>query len=749
MYDRSSAKLLNGELEQLVYWPFDDLRPASEYRRTIDKIAENSPFTAVVCAQRSHEHEVPMQSDQVNALKDAVTYAHSRGLRFGVEVVANSAADGARPIKLADMQGIAVHTASPLAAADLQQGRKQVFVSVAQEVPVKGTRTARVQDIRLLRAYLYKQVDWCHFEPNSLVDITDQASLTPTQSREAVVSIQIDPDKLDCGYVVHVITVHYYDFPNLWSDLASEAVESRLQAYAPASPDGAILRSDNICLGMLHMPRLINAETQESTELRTCSPKQWYCAAMSDRYKQTTERSLEEDLLYMTVAPTDNDGRRSRALTDYFDLHRSRVVELERAMYEAVKNAFGESAFVATCCNPQESSPEEIWRNGLSRWDEKSDFGHASVGSDPAVGLALGRKWGSRVWYDSYCRHLDVDLNEMSRHAVDIARVGGRVHYRALNDSDACSDHNISEGLNGVSKIENNIKLLNWFQAELPESDIVVVMGYPEMVTADKPGTESGVNSRYAAGFETARMLRSMGYSCDVVPSYEIDDNDLRICCSGGAHYGLTGSYRLLVYVLPEYSKPATLDFLDRYLNAGGKLVLVGDCTQDVDGNDVSDRFAKLRYSSVAAFGQTVFADSDRVLLERTLSQLDIKPNDITNGSRFSNREVVLVQDYAEILRDAAVSTEFTVDGHTVSAEFSGVFAVKLCKSGGLERLAASKLSCLKLDGTDIFRFDTPRDVLAHRPAHRAPHIEDEFLVVYPSESMVPNTMACPRPGRE
>ena len=137
--------------------------------------------------------------------------------------------------------------------------------------------------------------------------------------------------------------------------------------------------------------------------------------------------------------------------------------------------------------------------------------------------------------------------------------------------------------------------------------------------------------------------------------------------------------------------------------------MLVGECTKDVNGNDVSERFARLRYSAVAAFGQTVFADSDKALLESTLSQLKIKPNDITNGTRFNHREVVLVQDYSEILCDTAVNTEFAVDGHTVSAEFCGVLAVRLCKDGGLERLAASGLSSLQLDGTDVFRFDAKR----------------------------------------
>lgn len=775
MYDLFSAKLLNGELEQLVCWPvYGDLRRIDRFRATIDSIAENSPFTAVILAHRSNESEppivhTPIVPDQASVLNDAVAYAHSKGLKFGIEVATGSA----KPTELRDMQGVAVHTISSLQVADLEQGRKQVPVRVVHEVPVAGERTARVQEIRLLKTYVYRRVDWCHFKPGSLMDITDLASLSPAQSDEAVVSIRVESDKWGLPgaaedisaasgiaqpglneYVVHTITVHYYDYPSIWSGLACEAVESVLKAYAQANLDGAILRSDSVCLRMLDTHQQIDAEVPGSAGPCTSLRRQWYCDAMSTEYNQATGRSLEEDLLYMTVAPADDDGLRSRALTDYFDLYRSQSVRLKRAMYDAVKNAFGEDAFVASYIDQPQSVPEEIWRNGLSKWDEKSDFAQVGFGSDAAIGLALARKWGSRVWYSSYCNRPDLDLDRASRRAADIAKAGGRVHYEITSSSSSRCDHSGSTAVDEVSvkasdikkvsKIENKMRLLNWFQAEPPESGIVVVMGYPEMIIADKPDTEYGMNSRCAAGFETARLLQSMGYSCDVVPSYEIDDNDLRICCSGGLHYGLTGSYRLLVYVLPEYSKPSTLDFLDRYLDAGGKLVLVGDCTKDVNGNDVSERFARLRYSAVAAFGQTVFADSDKALLESTLSQLKIKPNDITNGTRFNHREVVLVQEYSEILCDTAVSTEFAVDGHTVSAEFCGVLAVRLCKDGGLERLAASGLSSLQLDGTDVFRFDAPRDVLAHR----APHAEDEMLVVYPSESMVPSAMACPKPGR-
>src|SRR5690606_8873518 len=112
--------------------------------------------------------------------------------------------------------------------------------------------------------------------------------------------------------------------------------------------DGAILRSDSVCLRMLDTHQQIDAEVPGSAGPCTSLRRQWYCDAMSTEYNQATGRSLEEDLLYMTVAPADDDGLRSRALTDYFDLYRSQSVRLKRAMYDAVKNAFGEDAFVAS-----------------------------------------------------------------------------------------------------------------------------------------------------------------------------------------------------------------------------------------------------------------------------------------------------------------------------------------------------------------------------------------------------------------
>lgn len=742
MYSPYNARLLNGEIEQIVCLSLDD---CYDHKEILDQIAESSPFTLTLFTQKSQQR-ILSDPARADVLKNAVAYAHSKGLKFGVEV----AQDCERPSKLEDMLGIAVHTVSPITAEDLGLGRKQIRVEAAGQICFGGNNKANLQQVRLLKAYLYKQIDWCHFETGSLLDITDLVSFRFAESGTAVASVSLTADKLGTvggsnavaasaemsvpslsGYVLHVITVHYYDCPHLWSKPTFDAIESAVEAYAPARPDGAILNSASI---YLRLPDSADA---------------WYNENMSAEYQHRTGRKLEEDLLYMKVSPAGEDVRRSKVLTDYFDLHRSQAVRLEHAFYEAVKNFFGSDAFVAVDCGEIdccwiEGVAEEMWRNGLSLWDSKRDFGIATgfgqaadsglatSGIIPAVGLALGRKWGSRVWYDIF--HTD-DPDVLCQHAVEIARVGGRIRYTAPDGPGWLGS---SFDLRRISKIENTIRLLNWFQTGLPESDIVVVMGYPEMVTADKPGTKLGLNSNYAAGFEIAQMLWDMGYRCDLVPSYEIDDNDLRICCSGGVHYGLTGSYKLLVYILPEYSKLEALDFLDRYLAAGGKLVLIGDCTKDTSGNDATGRIATLRRSSLAAFGQISFSSLDKALLESTFAQIGLCPNDISDGVRFNDREVVIVQDCERLLSDKISTAEFTLGNQAVSADFAGLLALRLSKDGSLERLAASKLVRLAIGGIEIFKFEQPKAVLASRGG------QGELLVVYPEESMIPEILSTP-----
>lgn len=835
MHDLYTARLLNGELEQIGCWFWDGGNICNgRYREVIDWLADASPFTMVFGGPVYGT----LRAAQARALTNAADHAHSRGLKFGVEIIVGDA----RATRLQDMLGIAVHSVSEITPCDAKLGRKRISVEVEPEIPcvfgiesealpvsgvkpeapptsgaglqalsisgadsealsISGTdsgalsisgagvdslpvsrsRQARAQPSQLLKAYVYKQVDWCHMDPSTLQDVTDSASFVSDRPTEAMVDVPISPNS--AGYVLHVITVHYYDYPNCWSGLALEAAKSALEACAPARLDGVIL--DNVgvypCLPSVAMGRHGWHE-------------QWFCEGMRSRYLEVTGRSLEEDLLYMKIAPVGEDGRRTRALVDYFDLYRTQIVELEKAFYQTVKDLCGSDTFVGTHSTRHSGTPVDVWHDGLSLWDVKRDLGQisgalmsgASMGAPlmgaplmggalmngtptsgaptdgkvvPAVGLALSRKWGARVWYDMSCGE---DLSRECEHAVDAARIGGRVYYHALgalshrgqgddggsvgcsgsvdglgptNGSGSTTD---SEFLERISEIESSIRLLNWFQTELPASDILVVMGCPEMVTADRPDTELCMNTRYGVGYELAQLLLDMGLRCDLVPSYEIHDNDLRICCSGGMHYGRTGSYRLVIYVLPQYSKPETLGFLRRYLDAGGRLVLVGDCTRDVDGNDVSGLFADLRQRSLATFAQTTLADSDQTLLRELLKQLGFVRNDIPSGSRFSDREVVVLHDLCDSHQEA--SSEFALGDRSIAARFGGLLAIRLTEDGHLEKLAASRLSYLSLDGEAVLCFSEPRDVLAQKVVHEG----DRLMVVYPSESMSPRVVAFP-----
>lgn len=67
----------------------------------------------------------PIVPDQASVLNDAVAYAHSKGLKFGIEVATGSA----KPTELRDMQGVAVHTISSLQVADLEQDESKSYVS--------------------------------------------------------------------------------------------------------------------------------------------------------------------------------------------------------------------------------------------------------------------------------------------------------------------------------------------------------------------------------------------------------------------------------------------------------------------------------------------------------------------------------------------------------------------------------------------------------------------------------------------
>lgn len=78
-----------------------------------------------------------------------------------------------------------------------------------------------------------------------------------------------------------------------------------------------------------------------------------------------------------------------------------------------------------------------------------------------------------------------------------------------------------------------------------------------------------------------------------------------------------------MIFLYPEYSRPGTMELMERYMAGGGKLMIEGEMNYDFDGNYVKDRFGAWKKKAVA----TEFSVED-------MPKLGVRKNVLEGASR-------------------------------------------------------------------------------------------------------------------
>jgi hypothetical protein len=256
--------------------------------------------------------------------------------------------------------------------------------------------------------------------------------------------------------------------------------------------------------------------------------------------------------------------------------------------------------------------------------------------------------------------------------------------------------------LDTINPVEEKIRLLNQFDPAAPELPLLVVFGMPRLLNwypneADR--NNYNVNGSLHIE-EKVRALWDAGYRCAVVPSDLIDNGMLHLDARGRpVMQGHT--FRAMIYLYPEYAKPATLSFLADYVRRGGALMLEGTATRDFYGKPIAGRFAaietgaRVKGFSIADVGQ----------LGVTRDPLRDEGGALEDGS-------VILTDLPSLQHHQPKSFDIDVNGHRFSGSFEGVFAIKAAANGKMEKLACGQCGPLMRDGREVLSLKTPADLV-------------------------------------
>jgi hypothetical protein len=189
------------------------------------------------------------------------------------------------------------------------------------------------------------------------------------------------------------------------------------------------------------------------------------------------------------------------------------------------------------------------------------------------------------------------------------------------------------------------------------------------------------------------------------VPSDLIDNGALKL--DAGNHPVLNGHvFKAVVYLNPQYAKPSTLDFLDRFTRDGGALMLEGDVTRDFRGEPVTGRFRQ-----IAARTRVHGFEVEKI------ASLGIEKSPLRDvGGELEDGSVILT-DLASVETNQLKEFAVDVNGHHFSGSYVGVLALKSDAKGTIEKLACGQCGGIARDGHPILKMQKPADLVLLKEA--------------------------------
>jgi hypothetical protein len=666
------STLQNTNHEQVAYWFFSktQLQP-STYKSKIDSLAAFSKYTLIFLTARN---DVDFYDDKTMhpIFKEVVKYAHSKGLKIGLQLW-----DVENKVPIENTERI-IQEGEML----LDENGKASYTVAAKHV---RNKTLLLKS-ELLKVYVFKKTGDGFYDKSSLLDITQKVKKTENKEN---VTVTIDAGAAMKGYTIYILTQHYYNYWSNHSVAAVSNITNIIKLYADIPFDGAGLDE------YTSLPLCATWELQKGDTIR----ERTYSLAMAEVLKKNTGKNLVQTLFEMRYVPNGKAAVRMSAINNYMALMRSGTIEIEKEIYRAGKLYFGANTFIGlhdTYHNGLEG--DEIWQTGLNWWNIKRDYGHTDEHTPTATQMGIGMSYPMNVMYNMYYHKI---LDKIWTKALTDLRFGIRTDYHAINDVQSWGV-SIEEprAMDAINKVENCARLLNRFNPSFPKVKLLVLFGmeaqanwYPDRTARNMHDINGTLNIE-----NKAVQLWDAGYLNALVPTDLIADGRLKIGANGKPL--LQGhEFDAVVFLYPQYAKKSTIQFLQKYVSKGGKLITEGSCTNDFNGNDITATWKNIANKTVA----TSFS-------VEAVSRLGINKNEHVDGILNEDGSYTFT-DTSSLKTGVAAAFNFTKNGNTFSGNYKGLAVIKVNENGAVEKFSAAGFSSLKKNEAIILSTDKATDI--------------------------------------
>jgi hypothetical protein len=705
------SSIVRGEINnpnnpQILYW-FITERTLSkkQYLKDIEYIAQKTPFDLVVLTQRKTASFYDYKKMHP-IFKEIVEKGKELGVKVALQLWPKNF-DAPRD----KAEGVIVEKEIPIdGKPTISYTGKSKNVRYAHDVLVesannKGKHLAPHPLFaspplysKLYGAYLFKKTGTGEYEPGSLMSVPEKWINATVKSKEAV-HLQFKIPKKYRDYTLYVTTVHYHQYGDLFSDYFPKLFEKTLDAYKGIDFAGGALDE------FKYMPVSIMKEGEMFRE-------RWYSKGMANYTLKTTGEKLKDILFQMRYNPKGNPVIREKAINKYFDILRQGPLKVEKAFYELVKKKYGNKAFVGahdTFHNNLEK--DEIWSTGINWWSIPRDYGQTDETTIYPVRMGVACANSNPVMYNMfYSKNAEDYYDE----AIYAARYNVRIHYHAFNDTGRWGLDFKNKSFNkDMNKVEDAIELLDNFNPPYPKMDILIVFGLPEQLNWF-PDFQRRGSYDIREGLNVlgkAQQLWQDGYTCALAPSYEITNGKIHLNDNNKISYG-GKEFSALIYLDPKYLKEDNLEFLEKYVNNGGKLMIEGNATTAFNGSSIKDRFTAMEQkATVKAFDP------------KQMNALGVTKNDLKNGMRYEDGSVILT-DKNSILKQQPITFSFAIGKNNYKAVCDGFLALKTDEKGNIDKVAANNLQFISKNGSNIIRLDKASNIYYNKSKQRL-KIED------------------------
>jgi hypothetical protein len=680
---------------QLVYWFWHpNTLVDAEYLRDVERMTAKSQFTMAIATSRENIDPPGEGVDFYDFQRmhepfaQTVRAAHQNNLRIGLQVWeswaltrANDPLAKAHP-RLSIDQSLALITEGEVVLD--AQGHGEYSATSTEG------RNREAFHSELLRVFAFRKTGDGVYAEDSLADITD--SVRTVKSEGPSITIAIDAPAICAGHTAYVMAAHYYDYPDLFNEVAADTFREFLMHYADIPFDGTAL--DEFGYMML--------KPQREHPFRD----RFYGHAFAQEYQRRTGTALGRALFDMRFAPEGRPEVRARAINYYFDVMRDGPLRVEQAFYKMSKQIFGPKTF-AGIHNTYHNTfrTDDLWRVGFNWWSVPREYGQSDENWPMPKRMGLIMAHNEPVTFDQY---YGGNLDGFLQKAFREARFGGRTHYLAWNDT-RTGRIDMAEAVEegkyaAIDAAEQKIRLLNQFDPPAPRLSVLVIFGMPALINWFPDETARSawdINGKLGLD-EKAQSIWDAGYPCALLPSDFIDSGDITVDSDGRP--AINGhQFDCMVFLYPQYAKEATLEFLERYTERGGKLMLEGDASHDFSGRDITARFESL------AARATV-----RGIEINALPQLGAQRNQLDGGALMEDGSVIFT-DIASWQTNQAKPFAVKLAGHEFSGSYIGVCALKVDGAGSVEKHACGGFKDLSCDGRQMLSLNLRADAVITR----------------------------------